>query len=116
MRRIGYKMKLLTRAIIKFTVGLVLVAALLFIPAGSFKYANAWIFMGLLFVPMLILGIVLHELAHILYTDFDLCVKEEKQIRTVTSMTDSELHHWSACVPFQQVQFPSSIKHSDIGF
>ncbi len=30
----------------------------------------------------IILGILLHELAHILYTDFDLCVKEEKQIKT----------------------------------
>ena len=59
MSRTVRKMKLLTRALVKFILGLALVAALLFIPAGDFKYTNAWLFMGLLFAPMLILGIVL---------------------------------------------------------
>lgn len=53
-------MKLLINAILKFTVGLLLVSALLFLPAGSFGYINAWIFIGLLFIPMLILGTVLY--------------------------------------------------------
>ena len=52
-------MKLACNALIKFTVGLALVGALLFLPAGSFGYTNAWLFIGLLFAPMLILGIVL---------------------------------------------------------
>ena len=52
-------MKLLLNALIKFTVGLLLVGALLFIPAGGFGYTNGWLFVGLLFVPMLILGTVL---------------------------------------------------------
>lgn len=52
-------MKLWMRALIKFTAGIVLLGALLFIPAGTLKYHNAWLFMGLLFVPMLILGAVL---------------------------------------------------------
>ena len=52
-------MKLLINAFMKFTVGLVFVGALLFLPAGTFAYMNAWLFIGLLFVPMFILGAVL---------------------------------------------------------
>ena len=52
-------MKLLISALSKFLIGLVLVGALLFIPAGSLEYMNGWLFIGLLFAPMLILGVVL---------------------------------------------------------
>lgn len=52
-------MKLACNALIKFTVGLLLVGGMLFLPAGSFRYGNGWLFLGLLFVPMLILGTVL---------------------------------------------------------
>ena len=52
-------MKLLIKALIKFLFGLGLVALLLFLPAGTFDYMGAWLFIGLLFVPMLILGAVL---------------------------------------------------------
>ncbi len=52
-------MKLLFKALTKFTVGLLLVGALLFLPAGTLRYANGWLFLGLLFVPMTILGSVL---------------------------------------------------------
>ena len=53
------KKKLLTSAIIKFLSGLILMGAILFLPAGTINYPHAWVFMALLFVPMLILGIVL---------------------------------------------------------
>lgn len=52
-------MKLVFNALIKFTVGLLFVGLLLFLPAGSFAYMNGWLFIGLLFIPMLILGTVL---------------------------------------------------------
>ena len=52
-------MKLFNQALIKFFVGLLLVVLLLFVPAGTFKYLNAWIFIGLLFIPMFIVGIIL---------------------------------------------------------
>lgn len=52
-------MKLLLSALIKFITGLLLVGAMLFLPAGTLKYANGWMFIGLLFIPILILGIVL---------------------------------------------------------
>lgn len=53
-------MKLLMNALIKFLSGLVLVGLLLFLPAGTLGYLRAWLFMGLLFVPMLILGCFLY--------------------------------------------------------
>ena len=53
------KGRLLVNALVKFTVGAVLVGLLLFLPAGSLHYANGWLFMGLLFIPMLLLGAVL---------------------------------------------------------
>ena len=52
-------MKLLLSALTKYLSGLLLVGALLFLPAGSFSYLGAWLFLALLFVPMLALGIVL---------------------------------------------------------
>jgi len=52
-------MKLLFRALVKYLLGLLLVGALLFLPAGSLCYANGWLFLGLLFLPMLVLGAVL---------------------------------------------------------
>ena len=52
-------MKLFIEALIKFILGLVLVGGLLFIPAGTFDYWNAWLLIGLLFIPMFIVGIIL---------------------------------------------------------
>jgi protein-S-isoprenylcysteine O-methyltransferase Ste14 len=51
--------KLFIQAIIKYIFGVLIVGALLFIPANSFEYWNGWLFMGLLFIPMFIAGIVL---------------------------------------------------------
>ena len=52
-------MKLLLQALIKFIAGLILVGILLFLPAGTLYYANGWLFIALLFIPMFILGIAL---------------------------------------------------------
>ena len=51
--------KLFIQAIIKYVLGVLIVGGLLFIPAKSFEYWNGWLFMGLLFIPMLIAGIIL---------------------------------------------------------
>ncbi|MBE6576820.1 MAG: isoprenylcysteine carboxylmethyltransferase family protein [Ruminococcaceae bacterium] len=53
------RMKLILNALIKFIVGLALIGVLLFLPAWTFKYMGAWLFIALLFIPMLIMGIVL---------------------------------------------------------
>lgn len=47
------------QAITKFIIGLILVMILLFLPAGTFSYWQAWLFLCVLFVPMLIIGIFL---------------------------------------------------------
>ncbi|MGF0048677.1 methyltransferase family protein [Streptococcus alactolyticus] len=46
-------------ALLKFLLGVVLVAALLFIPAGTLNYPNAILLMVILFVPMFLAGLVL---------------------------------------------------------
>ena len=51
--------KLFFQAIIKFLLGTLIIGLLLFIPANTIKYWNAWLFMGMLFVPMFIAGIVM---------------------------------------------------------
>ncbi len=52
-------MKLLASALTKFIFGIVLVGALLFLPAWTFDYFGAWLFLGILFIPMMIMGIVM---------------------------------------------------------
>lgn len=51
--------KLIVNALVKYCMGLLMVGLLLFLPAGTFAYPNAWLFIALLFVPMLLLGVVL---------------------------------------------------------
>ena len=51
--------KLFVQAIIKYVFGVLIVGSLVFIPAKSFEYWNGWLFMGLLFIPMFIAGIIL---------------------------------------------------------
>lgn len=51
--------KLFAQAMVRFALGVVCMGALLFLPAGTFRYWNGWLLMGLLFVPMFCAGIVL---------------------------------------------------------
>lgn len=51
--------KLFFEAIIKFLLGVVLVGLLVFLPAGSVNFIGGWIFMGVLFIPIFIAGIVM---------------------------------------------------------
>lgn len=53
------KRTLLAQACSKYAAGVVLVGLLLFLPAGTFAYPGAWLFMALLFIPMFFLGLVL---------------------------------------------------------
>lgn len=52
-------MKLFIQAILKFALGVVLVGAFIFLPAGTLNFAGGWLLMGILFVPMFIAGIVM---------------------------------------------------------
>ncbi|MCH5255439.1 MAG: isoprenylcysteine carboxylmethyltransferase family protein [Lachnospiraceae bacterium] len=51
--------ELFFQAILKFIAGTVLLGVLIFLPAGTFYYWNAWLLMGILFVPMFFAGIVM---------------------------------------------------------
>ena len=51
--------KLFIEALTKFLLGILLVGALIFWPAGSFSFWQGWLLMGVLFVPMFIAGLVM---------------------------------------------------------
>ena len=51
--------KLLAQGLLKMLSGMLIVALVLFLPAGSWNYFNGWLFCGLLFLPMLVLGALL---------------------------------------------------------
>ncbi|MBQ3326156.1 MAG: isoprenylcysteine carboxylmethyltransferase family protein [Clostridia bacterium] len=53
------KGSLFFRAIGKLLMGLALLALLLFLPAWTLYYPQAWLFLGILFIPMILVGIVL---------------------------------------------------------
>ncbi|MBO7666948.1 MAG: isoprenylcysteine carboxylmethyltransferase family protein, partial [Firmicutes bacterium] len=49
--------QLLGQALTKFFAGLAIVMILLFIPAGTLRYPQAWLLLGILFVPMFVAGL-----------------------------------------------------------
>jgi len=50
---------LLTQALVKFFLGVILLGALIFLPAWSLHYWQGWLLMGILFVPMFVAGLVM---------------------------------------------------------
>lgn len=52
-------MKLILNALTKLVMGFILIGMLLFLPAWTVDYPGAWLFMALLFIPMLAMGAVL---------------------------------------------------------
>ncbi|MBO4394383.1 MAG: isoprenylcysteine carboxylmethyltransferase family protein [Spirochaetales bacterium] len=79
--------ELFFQAIGKFILGLVLMGLLLFLPAGSFDFWNAWLFIAILFGPMFIAGIVM------MFANPELLKKrlnakeEEKEQKTVIALS-----------------------------
>ena len=51
--------KLFGRAMAKFASGVLLMGLLLFVPAGTLRWKQAWLLMGLLFIPMFLAGLVM---------------------------------------------------------
>lgn len=51
--------KLIMMALIRFGAALIIIALVLFLTAGTFKYWNAWLFIGALFSPVIIVLIYL---------------------------------------------------------
>lgn len=51
--------KLFAQAVTRFLAGLLLVGLLLFLPAGTFAYWQAWLLIIILFIPMFIAGLIM---------------------------------------------------------
>ena len=51
--------RLLAQGLLKMLSGMLIVGLVLFLPAGSWNYFNGWLFCGLLFLPMLVVGALL---------------------------------------------------------
>lgn len=50
---------LAARAAVKYFAGLLICMLLVFLPAGTLRFPGGWLFLGILFIPMLVMGIVL---------------------------------------------------------
>lgn len=57
------RIKLCLSALVKVVMGVALVGALLFLPAGTLAYDGAWRLCIVLFVPMLVMGVVMFVLS-----------------------------------------------------
>ena len=77
-------LRLFFQATAKFLMGLLLAGVLLFVPAGTLDYWQAWLFIGILFVPMLTAGIVLMiRQPELLRKRLDAREKQQEQRRVV---------------------------------
>ena len=78
---------LLKQALVKFFLGVVVLDTLLFVPAGSFRYWQGWLLMGILFVPMFIAGFVLMARNPDLLRKRLNAKEEEKEQKTVVALS-----------------------------
>jgi protein-S-isoprenylcysteine O-methyltransferase Ste14 len=51
--------KLLIQSLLKFSLGIIILGLLIFLPAWSLHYWQGWLLMGILFIPMFIAGLVM---------------------------------------------------------
>ena len=84
------KSKLLAQGLIKLLAGVLMLGLVLFLPAGTWAYPNAWLFCGLLFVPMLVLGALLLWKAPALL-EKRLSAKEQEKAQVVVVAVSSLL-------------------------
>jgi protein-S-isoprenylcysteine O-methyltransferase Ste14 len=106
--------QLIIKSLTRFISGILIISALLFVPAGSIEFWNAWIFMGVLFIPMLFV------IVYLIFRDPELLFKrlntneKEKTQKKVVLLTSiiflsafiisglDYRFHWST-IPFQIV-------------
>ena len=85
-------LKLFTQAIFKFLGGLLIVGLLLFLPAGTFVWRQAWLLLGILFVPMFIAGLIMMKRAPDLLRKRLDAKEEEKEQKTLESQRPEDNH------------------------
>ena len=78
--------KLFTQALTKFSLGVIIIGLLLFVPAGSLRYWQGWLLMGILFVPMFAAGFVLMAKNPELLRKRLNAKEEEKEQKTVVGL------------------------------
>lgn len=83
--------KLFVRTIIIYFLTLLFVGILLFVPAGSFKFWNAWLYIGALFIPMFI------ALIYLITKDPDLL---KKRLKTKEKEKPQKIYVVSSIVVF----------------
>jgi len=79
--------KLFLQGITKFLSGLILVGLLLFLPAGSFAFWQAWLLIGILFVPMFIAGLIMMKKSPELLQKRLNAREEQTEQRTVIALS-----------------------------
>lgn len=53
-------MRLLISGLTKLILGIAMIGLMLFLPACTFNYFGAWLFCGVLFIPVMIMGVVMY--------------------------------------------------------
>ena len=81
------KKSLLTQALTKFSIGAILLGVLIFVPAGSLRFWQGWLLMGILFVPMFIAGLVMLARNPDLLRKRLNAKEEEKEQKTVVALS-----------------------------
>jgi protein-S-isoprenylcysteine O-methyltransferase Ste14 len=78
------KQKLTGKALARFIPAIIIISVLLFIPAGSIEFWNAWLFMGILFIPMLfVIVYLITRDPELLFKRLNTNEKEETQKKVV---------------------------------
>jgi len=89
---------LATRLTLRSLIAVIFVAALLFIPAGSFRYWQGWVFMAILFLPMPITSV------YFLKRDPQLM---ERRLRTKEKISEQKtIIRWAQWVVFVSLVIP----------
>ncbi len=105
-------------ALIKYLAGVILVGALLFVPAGTLEWRNVWIFMVILFIPMFCAGIIMYLKApDLLRSRLDNKEKEDEQkdvIRLSANMFIAAFVIAGLNHRFNWVSFPNAIVYIGI--
>ena len=78
---------LLTQALVKFFLGVIVLGILIFVPAWSFRYWQGWLLMGILFVPMFVAGLVMLARNPELLRKRLNAKEQEKEQKTVVMMS-----------------------------
>ncbi len=79
--------KLFAQGMIKFFSGVILVGALIFLPAWTLSYMQGWLLLGILFIPMFIAGLIMMAKSPELLRKRLSAKEQESEQRTVIALS-----------------------------